>query len=49
VAIGPGGRIAGVGETRSNDLAVTPDAADSSFGGGNDFDAVIAQLLPDLP
>jgi hypothetical protein len=49
VAVGPGLRISGVGESRSNDLNVTPNAADASFGGGNDFDALVAQLLPDLP
>ena len=46
VAIGPDGQIAGTGETRSGDLKVTLGAADPSLAGGNDFDVVVAQLLP---
>jgi hypothetical protein len=49
VAIGPALQIAGTGESRSIDVPVTPNAADMSFGGGNEFDGLVSQLLPDLP
>lgn len=49
VEAGPGLRIAGVGESRSNDLGTTPNAADPSYGGGGEFDAAVVQLLPAIP
>ncbi|MCX4240363.1 SBBP repeat-containing protein [Paraliomyxa miuraensis] len=46
VAIGPGGRIAATGETRSGDLNVTPGADDDTFGGGSQFDTIVVQWVP---
>lgn len=46
VAIGPSGQLAATGETRSNDLNVTPGAEDASYGGGTEFDAIVVQWVP---
>ena len=46
VAFGPDGTIAATGETRSDDLPTTPGVLDASFGGGQEFDAIVLQILP---
>jgi hypothetical protein len=46
VAIGPSGQLAATGETRSNDLNVTPGAEDGTFGGGAEFDVMVVQWVP---
>lgn len=46
VAIGPNGRIAATGETRSGDLNVSAGAEDGSFGGGAEFDALVVSWVP---
>jgi Beta-propeller repeat len=46
VAIGPSGQIAATGETRSDDLNVTPGPEDGSFGGGTQFDTMVVQWVP---
>jgi hypothetical protein len=44
VEIGGDGSISGVGESRSTNLPTTPNAPSSIFGGGSEWDAIVARL-----